>query len=169
MAEELLRVGVITSPHGIRGEVNVYPTTDEPDMFEEWETLTLRTKKGDETVHVTGVKFFKNMIILQFKEVPDRNGAELLREAELYIHRSQARECGEYEDFVVDLIGMNVVLEDGTPFGVCTDVMETGANDVYEVKRTDGKTILLPAIRSCILDTDTETNTMTVSIPEGLL
>ena len=169
MAEDLLRVGVITSPHGIRGEVNIFPTTDEPDMFEEWEALVLRTPKGDREVHITGVKYFKNMIILGLREIADRNMAETLRQAELFIHRSQARECGEYEDFVVDLIGMKVVLEDGSLFGECTDVLETGANDVYEVRTAKGETVLLPAIRSCIIRTDKETNTMTVSIPEGLL
>ena len=169
MAEDLLRVGVITSPHGVRGEVNVYPTTDEPDMFEEWETLILRQQGKDRLLHVEGVKYFKKMVILKFEEISDRNETELLREAELYIERSQSRECGEHENFVVDLIGMDVVTEDGTHFGVCTDVLETGANDVYEVTRDSGEKVLLPAIRSCILSAEPEENRMTVRIPEGLL
>ena len=64
---------------------------------------------------------------------------------------------------------MEVVLEDGSHFGTLTDVMETGANDVYIVERADGSEVLLPAIADCILDVDLEENKMTVHLMKGLL
>ena len=167
--DDWLRVGVISSPHGIKGEVKVYVTTDEPEMFEEWETLHLVSKKETKLVHIERVGFFKQMAILGFREVGDRNTAETLRGAELYIERSQASPCGENENYIADLIGMEVVLEDGSPFGTCTDVLQTGANDVYEVLHVSGKKVYLPAIPSCILKADTEENRMTVHILDGLL
>ena len=96
--EDLLRVGVISSAHGIKGEVNVFPTTDEPEMFEHWKTLRLVEKKQSRLIHVRGAKYFKNMVILSIEEIADRNQAELLRQAELYITRDQAAPCGENEN-----------------------------------------------------------------------
>ena len=109
--EDLLRVGVISSAHGIKGEVNVFPTTDEPEMFAHWKTLRLVEKKQSRLIHVRGAKYFKNMVILSLEEIADRNQAELLRQAELYITRDQATPCGENENFITDLIGLRVVDE----------------------------------------------------------
>ena len=109
--EDLLRVGVISSAHGIKGEVNVFPTTDEPEMFAHWKTLRLVEKKQSRLIHVRGAKYFKNMVILSLEEIADRNQAELLRQAELYITRDQAAPCGENENFITDLIGLRVVDE----------------------------------------------------------
>ena len=132
--EDLLRVGVISSAHGIKGEVNVFPTTDEPEMFVHWKTLRLVEKKQSRLIHVRGAKYFKNMVILSLEEIADRNQAELLRQAELYITRDQATPCGENENFITDLIGLRVVDENKEELGKCTDVFQTGANDVYEIE-----------------------------------
>ena len=136
--EDLLRVGVISSAHGIKGEVNVFPTTDEPEMFAHWKTLRLVEKKQSRLIHVRGAKYFKNMVILSLEEIADRNQAELLRQAELYITRDQATPCGENENFITDLIGLRVVDENKEELGKCTDVFQTGANDVYEIELLDG-------------------------------
>ena len=77
---------------------------------------------------------FKNMVILSLEEIADRNQAELLRQAELYITRDQATPCGENENFITDLIGLRVVDENKEELGKCTDVFQTGANDVYEIE-----------------------------------
>ena len=160
---------MITSPHGIRGEVNVFPTTDEPEMFRSWKTLILSTAKEQKTLTLQNARPFKNMMILAFREISDRNAAEGLRQAELYITREQAKPCEENENFIVDLIGLKVIDEQGQELGTCTDVFQTGANDVYEVEMTDGNQILLPAIPSCILKVDVKAGLMTVRIPEGLM
>ena len=76
---------------------------------------------------------------------------------------------GPDENFIVDLIGLKVVTEDGEPFGTLTDVIKTGANDVYEVKTAEGKEVLFPAIRECIRNVDLEAGVVTVHIMDGLL
>lgn len=167
--DELLRVGVITSPHGIKGEVNIFPTTDEPQMFEQWKKLIL--KKGTRTseLSITQAKYFKQMVILGFEEITDRNQAETLRQAELYITRDQALPCGENENFITDIIGLEVVDESGSRLGICTDVFQTGANDVYEIELDDSRKVLFPAIPSCILKVDLDAHTMTVHVLDGLI
>ena len=165
--EKYLRVGVISSTHGVRGEVKVYPTTDDVERFKKLKKVIL----DDETteLEIQGVKFFKNMVILKFKGYDSINEIEKFKGKDLLITRDQAVKLGPDENFIVDLIGLSVVTEDGEPFGTLTDVILTGANDVYEVRTTQGKEVLLPAIRECILKVDLEAGVITVHIMDGLL
>lgn len=91
--EDLLRVGVISSAHGIKGEVNVFPTTDEPEMFAHWKTLRLVEKKQSRLIHVRGAKYFKNMVILSLEEIADRNQAVFCVRRALYNKRSGNSMC----------------------------------------------------------------------------
>ena len=88
--ENLLRVGVITSTHGVRGEVKVFPTTDDMNRFKKLKTVILDTKKGHKTLNVESVKFFKNMVILKFKGYDNINDVEMWRQMDLLITRDQA-------------------------------------------------------------------------------
>ncbi len=76
---------------------------------------------------------------------------------------------GENENFITDLIGLRVVDENKEELGKCTDVFQTGANDVYEIELLDGRKVLFPAIPSCILDVDLEKGIMTVHVMAGLI
>lgn len=167
--EDMLRVGVISSTHGVRGEVKVFPTTDDPARFEELETVLLDTEKEKLELEIAGVKFFKNMVILKFKGYDSINDVERYRGKDLWITREQAVPLGEDENFVADLIGLAVVTDGGETLGTMKDVMFTGANDVYVVERENGKELLLPAIKDCILDVDLENGVMTVHVLDGLL
>lgn len=167
--EDMLRVGVISSTHGVRGEVKVFPTTDDPARFEELETVLLDTGKEKLELEIVGVKFFKNMVILKFKGYDSINDVERYRGKDLWITREQAVPLGEDENFVADLIGLAVVTDGGETLGTMKDVMFTGANDVYVVERENGKELLLPAIKDCILDVDLENGVMTVHVLDGLL
>ena len=167
--EDMLRVGVISSTHGVRGEVKVFPTTDDPARFEELETVLLDTGKEKLELEIAGVKFFKNMVILKFKGYDSINDVERYRGRDLWITREQAVPLGEDENFVADLIGQAVVTDGGETLGTMKDVMFTGANDVYVVERENGKELLLPAIKDCILDVDLENGVMTVHVLDGLL
>ena len=167
--EDMLRVGVISSTHGARGEVKVFPTTDDPARFEELETVLLDTGKEKLELEIAGVKFFKNMVILKFKGYDSINDVERYRGKDLWITREQAVPLGEDENFVADLIGLAVVTDGGETLGTMKDVMFTGANDVYVVERENGKELLLPAIKDCILDVDLENGVMTVHVLDGLL
>ena len=166
-----LRVGVIIKTHGIKGEVKVYPTTDSPLRFNELEHVKLKIAgKTVKELDIDGVKFFKNIVILKFEGIDNINDVEQYKGAELYIPREDGAELEDGEYYIADIIDMEVVSDTGEKIGIIRDVMETGANDVYVVRRADnGKDLLLPVIPDCILNTDIEGNVMTVHIMEGLM
>ena len=167
--EQFLRVGVISSTHGIRGEVKVYPTTDDPERFLDLDEVILDTGREHKILEIEGVKFFKNQVILKFKGYDNINDIEKYLKKDLLVDREHAVELGENENFIADLIDMEVVTDERKVLGTLTDVIETGANDVYAVKTPEGKEILLPAIRDCILDVNVDEKRMTVHVMEGLL
>ena len=167
--EQFLRVGVISSTHGIRGEVKVYPTTDDPERFLDLDEVILDTGREHKILEIEGVKFFKNQVILKFKGYDNINDIEKYLKKDLLVDREHAVELGENENFIADLIDMEVVTDEGKVLGTLTDVIETGANDGYAVKTPEGKEILLPAIRDCILDVNVDEKRMTVHVMEGLL
>lgn len=167
--EDLLRVGVITTTHGVRGEVKVFPTTDDAERFLDLDYVLLDAGKELRRLDITNVKFFKNLVILKFDGIDNINDIEMYKGRDLLIPREEGQLLGEDEYYIADLIGMKVVLEDGTEFGTLKDVMETGANDVYVVDIKGGEEVLLPAIRDCILDVDLEENVMTIHLMKGLL
>ena len=167
--EDLLQVGIITSTHGVRGEVKVYPTTDDPRRFRRLKEVVLDTGKEKINLEIEGVKFFKQFVILKFKGLDNINDIEKYRQKSLYVTRKNAVRLQRDEYFIADLIGLKVQDEDGKELGTVKDVIETGANDVYEVEMADGKSLLLPAIKQCILNVDVENGTMQVYVLEGLL
>ena len=167
--EDLLKVGVITTTHGVRGEVKVYPTTDEPERFLDLEYVLLDTGKELRRLDIKNVRFFKNLVILKFDGIDNINDIEKYKGRDLWIPREEAQELDEDEYYIADLLGMKVLLEDGSEFGTLKNVMETGANDVYIVDSVEHGEVLLPAIKEWILDVDIETNTMTVHLMKGLL
>lgn len=167
--EDLLQVGIITSTHGVRGEVKVYPTTDDPRRFRRLKEVVLDTGKEKRNLEIEGVKFFKQFVILKFKGLDNINDIEKYRQKSLYVTRKNAVRLQKDEYFIADLIGLRVQDEDGKELGTVKDVIETGANDVYEVEMADGKSLLLPAIKQCILNVDVENGTMQVHVLEGLL
>lgn len=167
--EDLLQVGIITSTHGVRGEVKVYPTTDDPRRFRRLKEVVLDTGREKLNLEIEGVKFFKQCVILKFKGLDNINDIEKYRQKSLYVTRKNAVRLQRDEYFIADLIGLKVQDEDGKELGTVKDVIETGANDVYEVEMADGKSLLLPAIKQCILNVDVENGTMQVHVLEGLL
>ncbi len=167
--EDLLRVGVITSTHGVRGEVKVFPTTDDMNRFKKLKTVILDLGREQKELNIEQVKFFKNMVILKFKGLDNINDVEMWRQKDLLIRRDQAVKLNQDENFIVDLIGLHVVTDAGETLGVMQDVLQTGANDVYVVKMASGKEVLLPAIKDCILNVDLEKGEMLVHVLDGLL
>ena len=167
--EDILRVGVITTTHGLRGEVKVFPTTDDPKRFKKLKEVLLDTGKERRKLQVESVRCQKNLVILKFTEFDSINDVEQYKKCDLYVSRKNAVKLEENENFIVDLIGLHVVLEDGTEFGIMKDVLQTGANDVYIVEMLDGREVLLPAIPECILDVDLDSETMTIHLMKGLL
>lgn len=164
-----LQVGVITQTHGIRGEVKVFPTTDDVSRFRKLREVVMDTGRERLDMEIEGVKFFKQYAILKFKGYDSINDVERYKGAKLYVSRDHAVKLKKDEYFVADLIGMQVITEDGAVFGTLKDVMATGANDVYVVERGDASEVLMPAIRECVRKIDMEQGVITVHIMDGLL
>lgn len=167
--EQTLRVGVITSTHGVHGEVKVFPTTDDPKRFKRLKEVLLDTGRELKPMEVESVKFFKNMVILKFNGFDNINDIEIYKGKDLLVTRDKAVKLAPNENFIVDLIGLNVVTDGGEELGVMKDVLQTGANDVYVVEMKNDKEVLLPAIKQCILDVNLEQQKMTVHVMDGLL
>ena len=164
---DLFQVGIITNTHGIAGEVKVFPTTDDPKRFKKLKEVILEPEKENRILHITGVKFVKNLVVLKFQEFASINDVQRLREKKLYVTRENAVKLKKKEYFIADLIGLKVQSTDGRDLGTLTDVITTGANDVY-VLQGDGRELLVPAIRECIRAVDLEAGTMTVYLLPGL-
>ena len=154
---DLYQVGAITQTHGVRGEVKVFPLTDDVMRFKNMKDLILDTGREQITLEVTSARPQKNLVILKFKG------------AKLYVTKENRVACDEDEYFIADLIGLTVVTEEGQALGTLIDVISTGANDVYVVEMPSGREVLLPAIRDCILNVDDEEGKMTVHLLDGLL
>lgn len=167
--QEILQVGAVTSTHGIAGEVKVFPTTDDPTRFKKLKQVLIDTENGRQVLEISHVKFFKNMVILKFRGHDRIEDVMHYKGKALYVTRENAVKLRKNEYFIADLIGMGVCTEDGAFLGTLKDVLQTGANDVYEVQMENGKEVLIPAIHQCILDVDTEHAKMTVHLLEGLL
>lgn len=166
--EELYQVGVITSTHGIRGEVKVFPTTDEPNRFKKCKGILLDTGKEMLELDVESMKTFKQYVILKFVGYDSINDIEKYKGKSLYVTKTNRVRLKKDEYFVADLIGMQVVEDTGELLGELKDVLETGANDVYVIACKDNSELLLPAIKECILSVDMEEKVMQVHVMEGL-
>ena len=167
--EKVFQVGIISSTHGVRGEVKVFPTTDDMKRFKKLKEVLLDTGKETLTLEIEGVKFFKQFVILKFKGYDNIDDIVKYRGKSLFVPRENAVKLQKDEYFIADLIGLKVVNEDGSFTGVLKDVMETGANDVYIVESQDGKEVLIPAIKDCIFQVDFEKEQVLVHLLDGLL
>ena len=130
---------------------------------------TFGYRKGASKTGHPQCQVFKKLVILKFDGIDHINDIEMYKGRNLWIPREEGQELGEDEYYIADLLGLRVLLEDGTEFGTLKDVMETGANDVYVVTAENGREVLLPAIRECILNVNTEKGTMTVHLMKGLI
>ena len=155
---EYFQIGIISKPHGLHGEVNVFPTTDDPARFKKLKKVIMESgRDGRIELNVQSVKFFKKFVIVKFKEFNTIEDVEKLRGKELIIPRSDAQKLGKNEYYASDLIGLTICDEEGNELGVLKEVISTGANDVYEMQREgEEETILIPAISDCIKNVDIE-------------
>lgn len=166
--DDLLKVGIITSTHGLRGEVKVFPTTDDAGRFLDLKEIILDTGKEKKTLTIERVKFFKNMVILKFKEFDDINDVEIYRQKELLVTRDQAVPLEENEYFIADLIGLKAVSDEGEDLGEIADVLQSAANDIYVIKKAGIADLLVPAIKECVKKVDIENGTIEIHLLPGL-
>ena len=166
--EKYFKVGIITQSHGLKGEVKVFPTTDDMRRYDYLKHVELEYRGRRIPLEVEHVKYFKQLVIVKFKGINDINDVERFAKCPLYVAREDAVPCEENENYVADLIGLPVVTDTGLTLGPLKDIFETGANDVYVVDY-NGKEILIPSIKQCILNVDLEKGEILVHLLEGLL
>lgn len=167
--EDTLRVGIITSTHGIRGEVKVFPTTDDIKRFDYLKNVIVDMKREAVELEVTGVKYFKKYAILKFKGYDDINDVQQFIKKDLLVTRENAVKLADGEFFICDLVGLDVITDDGGKLGKLKDIMQTGANDVYVVEDCNGREVLIPSIPQCILEKNPGGGYIKVHLLNGLL
>lgn len=161
-SDDLITVGRIVAPHGVRGDLRILPDTDRPSIYKKLKELVI----GGKPYHLVSARPHKNVYILHLAEVNDRNMAETLigKQVEVPFSELPKRPKGEY--YIFDLIGLKVVTEEGETVGTLNEVLRTGANNVYAVKQPSGEELYLPAIPSVVLAVDIDKGIMTVRLPE---
>lgn len=167
--EDFFRVGVITSTHGIRGEVKIYPTTDDIRRFKKLDRCFVDTGKETVPLQVESCKFVRQIPVLKFKDLDSINEVEKYKGKDLLVSRADAVPLKEHEFFIADLIGLAVETDGGLQMGTVSDVMKTGANDVFVVEHPQYGQVLIPYIESCVLEILPEEGRMKVHLLDGLL
>lgn len=170
MRNELIIIGKITGVHGVRGEVKVYPLTDDAHRFLKLEDcfLTDDKMKSSRAVNVASARLDKGMVLVKFDGITDRDVAEGLRGQYMAVTRDNAAELPEGRFYIVDLIGLEVIDDIRGPLGKISDCYETGANYIIEIKRKGKKELLIPYLNDICYEVDIEGGTFKVRLPEGL-
>ena len=166
--ESYFRIGVITTTHGLKGEVKVYPTTEDPHRFEELDRCYLLDRGTYRPLTIRSVRYFKNLVILAFDEVEDIDQAMLLKQKELYVDREHAIPLEEGEYYLADVIGCTVVDEEGNTLGTMTDYMESAAQLIYKIRTEDGKDVLIPAVDEFVREVNVEEKKMVLHVIPGM-
>ena len=167
--KKYLKAGTITQPFGIKGETKVYPHTDDPAIFKKIKKVFMENGGNYEEYELESARLALPLVILKFKGIDTPEDIRSYRQKDIYILREDASPLAEGEYYFADIIGMEVFDDTGVNRGKVTDILQTGANDVYEITAEDGSSFLLPAIKDCIINVDTEENKMLIHILEGLL
>lgn len=167
--QEYFEIGQIVNTHGVKGIVKINPFTDDIERFEELKSVFIVKNKQLLEYEIEEVKYQKNMLLVKFKNIDDLNMAEKFKGCYLKIHRKDARELPEGTYFIADIIGSDVVTDEGVNLGKVDDIYNTGSSDIYVVKDELGKQILLPNIKDVILDIDIEKQIVTVHLLDGLI
>jgi len=162
--------GKILRPHGVKGEVRVFPTTDDPSRFKRLDMVRIEFEDSRESLslHVDGARIAQKAVLVKFQGIDGMNAAERLRGGLITIQDGEALPLMADEYYVRDLYDMAVVTETGERLGIIADVLETGANDVYAVNLEKGGELLIPAVRQYIVSVDVRARIMTVQLTEGM-
>lgn len=166
--QEYLEIGQIVNTYGIKGFVKVVPFTDDNKRFEDLETVYIEYKGNLIQMTIEEVSYSKNLVLLKFKEAPDINMVEKYKNCYLKIDRKDAVDLPEDTYFIIDLLGLDVYTEEGRLLGNVDDIFKTGSNDVYVVKNSEGKQLLLPAIADVIKKIDLQDKKIIVNLIKGL-
>lgn len=167
VAEEYIAIGKIVNTHGINGEVRVLPLTDFPERFSGMGRVLVATPTGQRELNIEHIRPHSKFVMIKFREVPDLSTAQALKGGLLQVTRDElvALPPGSY--YIFDIVGLLVYTSSGEFLGKVTEVLQTGANDVYIVE-TGAKPVLVPAIKEVVKEIDLDARRIVVELPEGL-
>ncbi len=168
MAEEYIGIGKILKPQGHNGAVRVLPLTDYPDRFNKMSRVLVRLKNNRQEFNIENVYPHKKYLIIKFEEIQDMDAAERFKGGILEITRSELMPLEEGSYYIFDIIGLKVFNIGGELLGEITEVLQTGANDVY-VLETGDRPILIPALKHVVKEIDLSGRKMVVELPRGLV
>lgn len=167
--QEEFRVGVISNTHGIKGELKVFSTTDDIQRFKQLKKIRLVDEKRSIEVELQSVRFFKSMAIIKLLGYDDINAVEGFKGMDIMIDRQAAVKLEENEYFISDMIGIQATLEDGRFLGTVTEVISTGANEVFEIESPDYGMVLIPSIKECVKELNIADGILVISPIDGML
>jgi 16S rRNA processing protein RimM len=160
-------VGKFRKPHGVRGEIRMTVLTDYPELLGPGETIYVGQSHQPYTIRE--LRWHGGDLLIALKELPDRTAVEIFRNVEVSLNTADIPELPNGEFYIHQLVGMDVVTEEGDALGRLKEILLTGANDVYLIESPQGKEILLPAIEEVVRDIDLEKGLIQVHILDGLL
>lgn len=166
---EYFEIGQIVNTFGIKGMVKVKPFTDDITRFDDLKKVYIENKNKTKQYEIEEVKYHKEMVLIKFKGINTIEEAEELRNSYLKIDREDGVELEENSYYIVDLIGLEVYTDEGKLLGTLEDIFNTGSNDIYVVKDSLGKQVLLPAIADVIKKVDLENKKIEVHLIKGLV
>ena len=165
----MVLIGKVQATQGIRGQLRVIPFAGDASSISRLEWVALKSPNGAmERFPVVSAKAHGKRVILTLKPFDNINQVLHLVGREIYAERAALPALPDDEYYWSDLIGLQVVTEEGEALGELVEIIETGSNDVYAVKK-DGRELLIPALDDVVLAIDLAAGSMTVSLPEGLL
>lgn len=164
-----LEIGQIVNTFGIKGQIKVKPFTDDIRRFDNLKEVYVEKNNTKKKYEIEEVKYHKDMVLIKFKGIETVEQAEKLKNSYVTISRDSTEELEEDRYYIVDLLGLEVYTDEQILLGILEDIFNTGSNDIYVVKSSDGKQILLPAIKDVVKNIDIENKKITVHIIPGLI
>ena len=165
MLKEYLEIGKIVGTHGIAGEMRVECWCDSPQFVAQFKNLYF--SQGEEKLEIKA-RAHKNIALVKIKGVDTIEQAEMLRGKVLYMRRKDAK-LPKGVHFVQDLVGLEIRdKETDAIYGILTDVLKTGANDVYELKDAHGKAFYIPVIDDVVKEIATEKGYVLITPMKGI-
>ena len=164
---DYFEIGHIDNTHGLKGELKVRCYSSTIKRFEELNSILIQNGNDYDNYEIEKVRYQNDIVLLKLKDVDIIEDAEKLKGKSIYIKRENAKSLDEDEYYIADLLGSEVYEED-TLLGTLEDIFSAGAADVYVIKRKGKDDLLLPALKSVVLETDVANKKIKVRIPEGL-
>jgi len=169
LSDEFITIGKVVSTQGNKGEFKVLPLTDSADRFKNITSIFIRKNINRKTLNIEKIRFKENMVILKSKDIENINDAKMIVGYYLEVKRENAVKLPKDTYFVFEIIGLEVYTEKNILLGKVENVISTGSNDVYVVKKKDKEELFIPAIHDVVKDIDLEKKRITINMVDGLI